>query len=853
MSLLGRIFADDEELGKKDDDRKPRKINIRQPAWTARKPVAWRRRRTVLYGLIACIALYLFFKNIPPPDHPPMIRPHYEHPPHDALRTPQKSKPDPKAPVQKPPRPTKPSEAENHYFDGPIRFNHLAVSLHAISRLRGHIEANKNVLFAASNLRSAAELIPIACEMARWGKNDVHFALMGRDDLELEEIKLFNGVDDGCNVNWHDARPDFSPWSSDFRMEVSVSAGLGHIQTFMHPQAVITDDPSREDAFFTKGIRGKSLELGRSLIELPTNAAENLIWIARLDSASLSAWPTAYVDILIHAPPYSSGSLLRLLKSIEAADYFGHRRPHLTIELPPEIDPPIADYLEEFVWPPVDHSGATHVSQVTLRRRIQGRTSTVDEASVRLVESFYPARPSDSHVLVLSPQTELSPLYFHFLMYNLLDNRYSLSTRHSEEVKILMGLSLELPYLHLNDSYTFTPPMISRDSKDAEQPPEEPTPFLWQAPNSNAALYFGDKWVEFHSFLTSRISLDPAKAPSRPKLISEIYPSWLEYLLELMRARGYILLYPNFSAGRESIASVHYELFHPPEEFSKPKKTSAAETPLPTLDPKKEIFETDPSTHRPKHPESSPLTSNLNSLLPESGTSQDLFKLPILSYEGHELDISILEKNAQVYTTNFRREISQCPATNRQPEAKSMNADDLFCDRDEERSGLGLGGLALPGPPPELPKPVPEIKDDSDMRQSEFLAHLNRQAGKPPKVEDEEGKGNTKEGSKEDQNGASKDDGVRKKDGEDESKIDGKKEKKAKEQVEAKRASGNDEAKGTREKKIKEDKEDGTGDTEHEPKRKEEKKDDKTGGDGVEKEALKTPEVEKPLGRDRGW
>lgn len=71
-------------------------------------------------------------------------------------------------------------------------------------------------------------------------------------------------------------------------MEVTVAAGLGHIQTFMHPQVVIVDDPSREDAFFAKAMRSKTLELGRSLIELTTDAAENLMWITRLDSDSLA-------------------------------------------------------------------------------------------------------------------------------------------------------------------------------------------------------------------------------------------------------------------------------------------------------------------------------------------------------------------------------------------------------------------------------------------------------------------------------------------------------------------------------------------------------------------------------------
>ena len=206
MSWLGRMFADDEELGKKDDDRKRGKANV-LPTWSARKSassMSWYRKRTVLYALIACITLYLFFKNIPEPTHPPMTRPSYARQPPGPPQKPRKPNSIPEAPTQvPPPRSHKPSESEKHYYDGPIRFEHLAVSLHAIARLRGHAETNKNVLFAVSNLRSASELIPIACEMATWKRNDVHFALMGRDDLEMDEVKTLNGVDDQCNVNWH--------------------------------------------------------------------------------------------------------------------------------------------------------------------------------------------------------------------------------------------------------------------------------------------------------------------------------------------------------------------------------------------------------------------------------------------------------------------------------------------------------------------------------------------------------------------------------------------------------------------------------------------------------------------------
>lgn len=72
------------------------------------------------------------------------------------------------------------------------------------------------------------------------------------------------------------------------RMEVSVAAALGHIQTYLEPQVIITGHASREDGFFTKAVRAKALEIGKSLIELPLDAIENLMWVTRLDSGSLA-------------------------------------------------------------------------------------------------------------------------------------------------------------------------------------------------------------------------------------------------------------------------------------------------------------------------------------------------------------------------------------------------------------------------------------------------------------------------------------------------------------------------------------------------------------------------------------
>lgn len=487
-------------------------------------------------------------------------------------------------------------------------------------------------------------------------------------------------------------------------MEVSVAASLGHLLNYVRPQITITDHADREDRFFTKSVRSKAVQLGKSIIELPMDASENLMWLTRLDSSSLAgkndlslistyshsdhlAWHTTYVDIVIHAPPQSSGSLIRLMKSIEAADYFGLRRPHITIELPAEIDPPTLDFLENLVWPPIDQSGAPHASQVTLRHRLPRYGFTDAEASTHFIESFYPARPKNSHVLLLSPQIELSPVYFHFTMYNLLGYKNSNNGHQNQGSKNLMGISMELPSLYLNHSANLVPPITDSTTAETSSPKtDEPTPFLWQAPNSNAALYFGDKWIELHSFLSSRITGQDPDLPDdlrptvRQKVVSEYYPAWMEYVQELMRVREYSLLYPNFPESQDAIVTVHNELHQPPEEY-RPSHSLSSSAPVPTLNPK-DLFTIDPSAHLsslPTGPESPLLTSSLMSLLPNSGDLPELRDLPILSFEGNVLSDFLSESIAHTFANDFRREIGRCN-TNHKVDIEDMSAEDLFCN-----------------------------------------------------------------------------------------------------------------------------------------------------------------------------
>ncbi|MCJ1381145.1 hypothetical protein MMC17_004254 [Xylographa soralifera] len=722
MPLPGRIFAGDEELGKKNDDHKPADGAISIPAWpwTKWKTAPRVRKRRLTIGLLIGLVVYFFFKNMPTDLGPVAQR--------VDTRVPGQTFggiPFPRIPSHKPPHPDGESELEKRYYDGPISFYSLGASLHGIAKTMGYRERNKNVLFAAASLQSASRLIPMACEMSRWNRNTVHFAFMGRDDLPLKDIQVLNGVGSDCGIYWHDARPDYGPYSTDFRMGASVTSALHHIYGFMHPQVYIIDQASNEELFFANAIRSKGYETQKSVIELPTDALTRMLWITRLDYGSLQAWHNTYVDILIHAPLGSSGSLIRLLRSIEEADYFGCRRPHLTIELPTDIDPPTWSFLQNLVWPPLDPSGAPRISQVTLRHCIPRDRVGSEEASARFVESFYSARPQQSHVLVLSPQVQLSPVYYHYLFYNLLEYKYAAYGGQAEEAENFMGISLDLPSRSLDNARPFLPP-VTKTKDDVHTTSDEPSitplplPFLWQAPNSNAALYFGDKWAEFHSFLTNRLLVQQRHPSSRTRIISPEHPSWTEYLLELMRTRGYTLLYPNLPSP-ESLATVHNELYQPPEGTTPlaPSKATADSADPFIVNPLLTSLEHLPHQERPL------LTTPLLTMLPSDGDLPALASLPLLSYFGEALTPWSAKKEAARFANDFRSQIGHCTSGNSYT-ILPMKADDLFCvDPDDDFPVIEKTTAAVrPWRPPPPPPEKPETKQ-------EFLAHLARQARGP--------------------------------------------------------------------------------------------------------------------------
>ncbi|OAL45358.1 hypothetical protein IQ07DRAFT_591684 [Pyrenochaeta sp. DS3sAY3a] len=690
-SMLGKtMLPGDEELGKKDDDHKFAPAR-RSPWSTLSHAPRWRRRR-ILLAVLSLLLVYLFFHSggLSTSDDQEqryhIARPHFSSS-HDTYDAGSNDDDEPTGPPPGTPRPKRGQPAPRTY-DGQIRFFRLAKTLRkAASATGGYEKHNRNVLFAVSSLKSASTLLPMICDMSKWKRSYVHVAFLGRDDLPLEDLLQINGIDlKSCPAVWHDARPDYMEYSSDTRAESAVQGAMSHIHSYLHPQVAIMDDSISEDPFFTRGMRAKTTKLGMPLFEIPKDRVEEFAWIARLDSGSLKNWHLPTVDILIQVPPDSS-SVLLLLKSIKEADYSGLRPPRITLELPAELDESVKQHLANFKWPLHDQSPIA-VSGLAIKKRILDHRANQEASSIRFLELFYPTSTKHSHVLLLSPQAQLSPQYFHFIKYALLEYKYS--AFGSDDSENLMGVSLELPSVLLDAKTKLVPPMV--DDMHAERykelyPKTKSAPFAWQAPNSHATLFFGDKWVELHSFLSNRVSKHQKSsgAASRAKLVSETLPAWTEYMLEFMRARGYSLLYP--AGTSETLVTIHNELYRAPEEFvPQPSATEASSPPAETQD--EPFLRADEALRAPQRPESPviPKSQALHLALPFNGDLPEVPHLPHLLYDGTKIHPSNVSTTATEYANKFREEVGGCKI----PKGKHRKivageARDLFCFGDEEK------------------------------------------------------------------------------------------------------------------------------------------------------------------------
>lgn len=203
---MGSLFLSDEERVKKDDDHKPGHDGLRSDGWRPTRVPTRKTFKRLMIALLIGIVIYLFIKNIPT-DLP--IRDHrhptYTYPDgnaviHGPVPAKPKDRPAPKTSTDKVDADERPPTTE---YNGPVKLLSLATSLQAISTTRGFYPVNKNVLFAAASLKSVAALLPMACQMGSELRSYVHFALMSRSEIEMDELRAINGIDDSCQVIFH--------------------------------------------------------------------------------------------------------------------------------------------------------------------------------------------------------------------------------------------------------------------------------------------------------------------------------------------------------------------------------------------------------------------------------------------------------------------------------------------------------------------------------------------------------------------------------------------------------------------------------------------------------------------------
>lgn len=333
---------------------------------------------------------------------------------------------------------------------------------------------------------------------------------------------------------------------------------------------------------------------------------------------------------MIHADKHS-GNLERLLKSLESAYYpAGHLPKSLTIILDPSTS--LHAFTKSFI------SGYSFPSPTrTFIRWPLHPASSAKETAIRFVESFYPIN-DDTFLLVLDANVELSKWYFHYLLFTILEYRYSLFQRL--KTTSLYGISLEVPPSFLNGTKPFPIPR------------GESSPFLYPAPSSRAALYFPKHWSEFHSYFSKTLRF-PAlggtvankTSPVHLTMSREIADSWSTPFINLIRARGYAMLYPSFP--RNPLAIFHNE---------------------------------QPSYTRTKHGFEKTLMDK-DSLLSDL-PNQDLpayYEMPLLDWWGRPM----LWDKLELDTLRYRQAISSCPVFD--TPQNNFDAGDLFCDENGKR------------------------------------------------------------------------------------------------------------------------------------------------------------------------
>lgn len=219
----------------------------------------------------------------------------------------------------------------------------------------------------------------------------------------------------------------------------------------------------------------------------------------------------------------------------------------------------------------------------------------------------------------------------------------------------------------LDGKKPFSPPLFKHPEDVNGEMGGTPSPFLWQAPTSDAVLFVGEKWMELYDFVSrtaeAKENLQVVPAVISEKVISKQHPSWLEHALRLARIRGYWFLYPGKEVA-EHLATVHGELYNLPEEYVGDKESRRI-TQKVRLTPETQLS-----------------SLSLLDTLPNNGNPWPLTALPVASWEGAEIDPRDFRINSNDFELAFKKSVGGCDTETGkgQKTYEAASAQDLFCN-----------------------------------------------------------------------------------------------------------------------------------------------------------------------------
>jgi hypothetical protein len=392
------------------------------------------------------------------------------------------------------------------------------------------------VFVTAHELGNATGLTMLACEMAAARKLNVLMLYVGRNSTERVPFFLRENQFDrasACPMTWFDARHGYSSLNDQ---ESATEAVLREVVRSLNPPVVVSLDDDADWCMecLERVVYWKQPSI--SSIQLKRSALPNLHWMTQLGSFSLAgiplskfdlsaAWNIPQIDIVITTSQENTGTLYRLIASLINAEYLHPIRPRLFITFNPNTTTPqILNLLQS--WPS---------DRLIIRHQIY----PIHTGFPGALQSWFPS-DRENYVLVLEDNVELSPWYMYWLHLSLLKYVYSAPTTSTS---LLAGISLQSASSKATKERMDVRRVLLMSPMYAGWTSYS-TPYMWQESIFHSTLFFPAQWREFHAYVTlrehfARIGGDPTYR-SGDELALETY--WLELIL----ARGYAILYPNF-------------------------------------------------------------------------------------------------------------------------------------------------------------------------------------------------------------------------------------------------------------------------------------------------------------------